>query len=72
METIENVLEHPYDGEIYNIETMHCIDNLKITPEHPIYVLKNQQKGINYKVICNRLDKKIINFDEKIIIYREK
>ena len=63
METIENVLEHPYDGEVYNIETMHCIDNLKITPEHPIYVLKNQQKGVNYKVICNRLDKKIINFE---------
>jgi len=62
-ETIENVLEHPYDGEIYNIETMHCIDNLKITPEHPIFVLKNQKKGLNYNVIENRLNKNIISFE---------
>jgi ribonucleotide reductase alpha subunit/intein/homing endonuclease len=62
-EVIENVLEHPYDGDIYNIETMHCIDNLRITPEHPIYVLRNQQKGINYEVIKNRLDKKLIDFE---------
>ena len=62
-ETIENVLEHPYEGDIYNIETMHCIDNLKITPEHPIYVLKNQRKGLNYNLIKNRLNKKISSFE---------
>ena len=62
-ETIENVLEHPYEGEIYNIETMHCIDNLKITPEHPIFVLRNQSKGINYNVIKNRIDKNLIDFE---------
>jgi ribonucleotide reductase alpha subunit len=62
-ETIENVLEHPYEGEIYNIETMHCIDNLKITPEHPIFVLRNQTKGINYNVIKNRIEKNLINFE---------
>jgi len=59
VEVIENVLEHPYEGEIYNIETMHCIDNLKITPEHPVLVLRNQKKGLNYQVITNRLEKKI-------------
>jgi len=62
-ETIENVLEHPYEGEIYNIETMHVIDNLKITPEHPIFVLRNQSKGINYNIIKNRIDKKLIDFE---------
>ena len=62
-ETIENVLEHPYDGDILNIETMHSIDNLKITPEHPLFVLRNQQKGLNYSVIKNRLDKKSTNFE---------
>jgi len=61
-ETIENVLEHPYEGDIYNIETMHCIDNLKITPDHPIYVLKDQ-KVTNYNVIKNRLDHNIIDFE---------
>ena len=62
-ETIENVLEHSYEGIIYNIETMHCIDNLKITPEHPIFVLKNQQKGLNYNIIKNRLDNNIVSFE---------
>jgi ribonucleotide reductase alpha subunit len=63
VETIENVLEHPYEGEILHIETMHSIDNLVITPEHPIYVLKNQTKGLNYNLIKNRIDKKIIDFE---------
>jgi dTDP-D-glucose 4,6-dehydratase len=44
-ETIENVLEHPYEGEIYNIETMHSIDNLRVTPEHPLFVLRDQKKN---------------------------
>jgi len=62
-ETIENVLEHPYEGEIYNIESMHCIDKLKVTPEHPLFVLRDQKKGLNYNVIKNRLDKKIASFE---------
>lgn len=62
-ELIQNVLEHSYEGEILEIETMHSIFPLKITPQHPIYVLRNQQKGLNYKVITNRLDKKICDFE---------
>jgi ribonucleoside-diphosphate reductase alpha subunit len=79
-EEIENVLEHPYEGEMYNIETMHSIDDLKITPEHPIYVLRNQSKGLNYSLIENRLNKKIASFewveakelksDDDLLIYR--
>ena len=63
VETIENVLEHPYDGEILNIDTMYSIDCLQITPEHPIFVLRNQTKDINYNIIKNRIDKHIINFE---------
>ena len=62
-EVIQNVLEHHYDGEILEIETMHSIHNLTITPEHPVYVLRGQKKGLNYKVIKNRLDKKICDFE---------
>jgi len=62
-EVIENVLEHHYEGEVLEIETMHSIHNLTITPEHPVYVLSGQKKGLNYKVIKNRLDKKICNFE---------
>ena len=63
VEVIENVLEHPYEGKILNIETIHSLDKLTITPEHPIYALKGQTKGTNYSVIKNRLDKNLIKED---------
>ncbi len=63
IETIQNVLEHPYDGQIYNIETAHSIDNLRITPEHPVYALVGQTRGLNYNVIENRLNKNISQFE---------
>jgi ribonucleoside-diphosphate reductase alpha subunit len=51
VETIQNILEHPYEGQIYNIETMHSIDNLRITPEHPVYALVGQVKGLHLDTI---------------------
>ena len=63
VETIENVLEHPYDGEILSIKTTHAIDELKITPEHPVYALQNQPKTLGYDIIKNRLSKKICDFE---------
>ena len=65
METIENILEHPYDGEMVSIKTTHAIEPLQITENHPIYVLSNQQKTLNYSVITNRLNKKLIDFEWK-------
>jgi ribonucleoside-diphosphate reductase alpha subunit len=61
-EVIENVLEHYYDGEVLEIETMHTIFPLLITPEHPVYVLPGQPKGLNYSLIKNSLEKNITNF----------
>ena len=44
-EIIENVLEHSYEGEILEIETDFVYKNkLTITPQHPIYVLRNDEK----------------------------
>ena len=65
VETIQKVLEHSYDGSIFNITTMHCIDSLKVTGEHPVFVLSNQPKGVNYDIIKNRLDKKLITMEWK-------
>ena len=62
-EVIQNVLEHQYEGEILEIETMHSLHPLHVTPLHPLYVLKGQQKGLSYKVIENRLNKKICQFE---------
>jgi ribonucleoside-diphosphate reductase alpha chain len=63
VETIENVLEHPYEGEMLSIKTTHAIDELKITPEHPVYALQNQPKGLNYDIIKNRLSKKLCQLE---------
>lgn len=63
VETIQNVLEHSYEGEILEIDTMHSLQPLRITPEHPVYALCGQQKGLNYKLIKNRLEKKICDFE---------
>ena len=63
VEVIQNVLEHPYDGEVLEIETMHSIHPLTITPEHPVFVLRGQKKGLNYKVIKNRLEKNICDLE---------
>jgi len=62
-EVIQNVLEHAYEGDILEIQTMHSMFPLNITPMHPVYALKGQKKGLNYKVITNRLDKKICEFE---------
>uniref|UniRef100_A0A6C0B7N4 ribonucleoside-diphosphate reductase n=1 Tax=viral metagenome TaxID=1070528 RepID=A0A6C0B7N4_9ZZZZ len=62
-EIIANVLEHSYEGNFLEIDTMHSIYPLRITEQHPVYVLKNQQKGLNYSVIRNRLEKGHASFE---------
>ena len=64
-EIIENVLEHPYEGQIHQIETMHSLFNLHITDEHPVLCLSGNEKGVNYDVIKNRIEKKIIHNEWK-------
>ena len=70
IEKIDNILEHPYDGEIYNIETMHSIHPLEITPQHPILVMVDQSKGTNFDIIKKRImayekNKNIMDIFEK-------
>ena len=60
IEPIYKVLEHSYTGDILHIKNLHSYKKLSITPEHPIFVLKNQKKGLNYSIIKNRLKNKSI------------
>jgi ribonucleoside-diphosphate reductase alpha chain len=43
VEVIQNVLEHSYDGAMLEIHTLHAIEPIQITPEHPIYALEKQE-----------------------------
>ena len=55
IEKVDNILEHPYDGDIFRIETMHSIHPLEITPQHPILVMVDQCKGTNFDIIKKRI-----------------
>ena len=63
IETVHNVLEHAYNGEMIVIDTMHNFDSLIISPEHPILCIQGQKKGINYNIIRNRLEKGLTQID---------
>tara|TARA_B100001057_G_scaffold23353_1_gene21596 strand:- start:5249 stop:9133 length:3885 start_codon:yes stop_codon:yes gene_type:complete len=56
IEKIDNILEHSYDGEIYNIETVHSILPLKITGEHPVLVLVNENANSCFSLLEKRLE----------------
>ncbi|MDC0231416.1 ribonucleoside-diphosphate reductase subunit alpha [Aureispira] len=62
-ESIQKVLEHSYNGDVYKVKTMHSIEPLIITGEHPIYILRDQGKCINFNTIRKKLDNKFINFE---------
>lgn len=59
-EVIQNVLEHFYDGDIVEISTFNIIKPLKITKEHPVLVLNNENYSYNYEELKFKLDKKEI------------
>lgn len=56
-ETVQNVLEHAYTGDLLEIATAHSIVPLKITPEHPVYILPVQMNGLTVQDLQNRLEK---------------
>ena len=39
-EIVQNVLEHSYDGPMLHIQSEFSMDDLNITPEHPVFVLR--------------------------------
>lgn len=55
VEQISNILEHPYKGNLYTIETEYCLDPLIVTEEHPILVLSNPKHDLTSSDIENRL-----------------
>jgi ribonucleotide reductase alpha subunit len=65
MEVIQNVLEHSYNGKMLRIKTMHSLEPLTITEEHPLLVLSGQTKGLNYNIIKKRLENKTIELEWK-------
>jgi len=61
LQEIKKVYCDNYDKEVLNIGITHDYENIKVTPEHPFWVVKNQPPGTNFKLILNRLEKELIN-----------
>ena len=59
-ETVNTPVRHEYKGTMLNIQVKNAISKINVTPEHQIFALKGQVKGVNFDVIRNRLDKKIV------------
>jgi len=63
IETVQNVLEHSYEGEMLELYTMsNMIPPLIITPEHPVYSITNVNESSTPNSICNDLDRGLCQF----------
>ena len=56
---VNTPVRHDYDGEVYTIQVKNAISSIRVTPEHQVFTLKNQTKGLNFDIIRNRLTKKL-------------
>lgn len=56
-------VRHEYNGKMLEIQIKNAIYPIRVTPEHQILALQNQEKGLNFDVIRNRLDKGLANVE---------
>lgn len=56
---VKQPIRHDYNGPIRKIQVKNAISPVSVTPEHQVYALKGQAKGLNFDVIKNRLEKGI-------------
>ena len=62
-EVIQNVLEHTYTGSMLKINTVHNLDDLCITPEHPVFSILNIPNQFDYQSIKNQIDRNLLVID---------
>jgi ribonucleotide reductase alpha subunit len=56
-------IRHEYAGKMLELTIKNSIYPVRLTPEHQVFALQGQAKGLNYDVIRNRLDKNITKAD---------
>ncbi len=61
LETVDRVLEHAYDGPMVEIGTHLPIDPLRITNQHPIFVLRRNETSKIH--LDNELERRLIGFE---------
>jgi ribonucleoside-diphosphate reductase alpha chain len=60
---VNEVIINQVNKEILEIRITNSMFPVKVTKEHELYLIKNQKKMLNYNVIKNRLEQKIIKPD---------
>ncbi len=50
-------MPHDYDGDVVNVSVHNTFRPITVAPVHPILVIRNQAKGLNFSTIQNRLNK---------------
>jgi ribonucleoside-diphosphate reductase alpha chain len=57
---VNEIIKNSIDKDILEVRTTHSFEPIHMTKEHEVYVIKSQDKGLNFNVIKNRLHKKFI------------
>jgi ribonucleotide reductase alpha subunit len=57
---VNKVIINNVEKELLEIRVTNSLFPIKVTKEHQLYLIKDQQKMINFSLIKNRLNKKII------------
>lgn len=58
-ERVRLPVRHEYNGDMLDIQLKNAIYPVRVTPEHQIFALQEQARGLNFDVIRNRLEKKL-------------
>ena len=58
-EAVRLPIRHEYVGKMLEIQLKNAVYPVRVTPEHQVFALQAQAKGLNFDVIRNRLEKHI-------------
>ncbi len=58
-EAVRLPIRHEYKGDMLEIQLKNAIYPVRVTPEHQVFALQGQARGLNFDVIRNRLEKKL-------------
>jgi ribonucleoside-diphosphate reductase alpha chain len=59
LQKVKRVYCDSYKGKVLNFTISNDYESIKVTPNHPFFVVKNQKIGTNFDVIKNRLKNRI-------------
>ena len=58
-EAVRLPIRHDYSGEMLDIQLKNAVYPVRVTPEHQVFALQGQARGLNFDMIRNRLEKKL-------------